>query len=488
MTNIEIRDFATVQGVSDTDFVVLSLYGGSSAKMAVGLFSSNMKADTKPAIKDGIWWIGSTNTEVQAEGKSPEFRKSQLGIEWKYTVEDDAAWKLLVGIEEIRFRFDELTDEQRESIALKFSDLTEEEIAELQKPANDMIAKLEETDRKVGEAEEARVEEFAKLKTESEKATAAAKDTADHPTYVGDDNYVYKWNSVAGTYDRTSVYVRGEAFSISKVYVSIDEMLADRTTQFKEGDFCMINTGDVENPDNAKLYVRTAVGGWDFVVDMSGAIGFTGKTPQMFIGTVSVGSGKASAAVTLTSGGVDSDGNPKYNINYVIPCLAYEDLTEAQIAELQRPASDMIARLEATDNSVKEAEAVRVSAEETRISNEKARTSAEDVRKDAENVRLSSESTRVANENVRLSSEDARRSAENERKTAETERAAAEEARKQAEQERVATDDERKLDYEALKADLVANSQIMLVSESEYEDAVDSGKIDETKLYFAYEE
>ena len=593
MTNIEIRDFATVQGVSDTDFVVLSLYGGSSAKMAVGLFSSNMKADTKPAIKDGIWWIGSTNTEVQAEGKTPEFRKGEMGIEWKYTSETDAAWKLLVGLEEIRFRFEELTPEQRKQVALKFSDLTEAEIAELQKPANDMIAQLKSTDDSVKQAEEARVEEFARLKAESEAATEDAQDTADHPTYAGEDNYMYVWNKETKTYDKSSVYVRGEAFSISKVYVSIDEMLSDRTTQFKEGDFCMINTGDVENPDNAKLYVRTAIGGWDFVVDMSGAIGFTGKTPQMFIGTVTIGSGKASAAVTLTSDGVDSDGNPRYNINYVIPCLAYEDLTEAQIAELQRPASDMIARLEATDNSVKAAEAARVTAEESRvaaesarvqaeqerasaedtrkenedtrianestrkgnedtriaaenvrIANEQGRTaaentrmsnedvriaaedarieaetqraSAEDTRKEnedtriaaenvriaseqervdaeygritAENVRVASENTRIANENVRLSSEDARRSAENGRKAAETERAEAEEARKQAEQERVATDDERKLDYEALKADLVANSQIMLLSESEYEAAVDSGTFDETKLYFAYEE
>lgn len=591
MTNIEIRDFTTVQGVNDTDYVVISLSGGSSAKMAVGLFSSRIKSDTVPSIKDGKWWIGSVNTGVSAEGKTPEFRKGELGLEWKYTA--DTEWKLLVGLEEFRFRFEELTEEQRKMVSLKFSDLTDKEIAELQKPANDMISVLQRTDEDVKAAENARVEEFARLKAESEAATDDAQDTAGHPTYVGADNYVYRWNKDTRTYDKTDVYVRGEAFSIKKVYPSIDAMMADKTTVFKEGDFCLIDTGDVENPDNAKLYVYSAVGSWNFLVDMSGAIGFTGKTPQMFIGSVSIGSGKGSAAVTLSPAGTDTDGNPKYNINYVIPCLAYEDLTAEQIAELQRPANDMIARLLATDNSVKEAEAARVKAEESRVEVEKARVTAEteralsegerksseaeraeaedirirneqervahenirisseqgrvaaentrvdsetqrngseqerisaeeerkaseterkeseevrklseqervsfeterreaeEKRKQAETERAEAEDVRIASEDVRVSSEDSRRTYENDRREAETERAEAETLRKQAEQERVSADNARKEDYEALKADLVANSQIMLVSEQEYEEAVGNGTIDNTKLYFAYEQ
>lgn len=367
MTNIEIREFPLVGTVNESDYVVLSLFGGSSARMAVGLFSSKMKAETVPSIKDGIWWIGTTNTEVPAEGKTPEFRKGTMGIEWKYTTEADSAWKLLVGLEEIRFRYDELTEEQRKELKMTFEDLTPDEIAELQQPAKDMIAVLEKTNADVQQAEDARVKEFAVLKEKSETATEDAQDTADHPTYIGTDNYVYKWNKTAQAYDKTAIYVRGEAFSIKKVYASIDAMLADKSTTFKEGDFCLINTGDVENPDNAKLYVRSAVGSWDFLVDMSGAIGFTGKTPQMFIGTVSIGSGKDSAAVTVTPDGTDTDGNPKYRINYVIPCLAYEDLTPEQIAELQRPANDMIAVLQATDNQVKANEEERIRTEEARV-------------------------------------------------------------------------------------------------------------------------
>lgn len=504
MTNIEIRDFLTVSGVEGTDHVVLSLTGGTSAKMAVGLFQSTLTQKITPSIRDGVWWIGEVDQKVLAEGLTPEFRKSDLGIEWKYTNQPASSWTLLVPISDILFKFDELTEDQRDLIRLKFSDLTDAEIAELQKPANDMIATLEATNASVADAETARVtaeegrveaetarveeeklrveaetgraasaksfaeaedarkenetqrvssenarkdsesarvssentraeneegrisqeearveaekkrvtaessrvsaeedrvDEFARLKAESEAATASAQDTADHPTYVGEDNYVYEWDKTAKTYNKTSVYVRGEAFSIKKVYASIDEMYADTATSFKEGDFCLINTGSVEDEETAQLFVRTAIGGWDFVVDMSGAVGFTGKTPQLTVGAVSVGSGKASAAVTLTPDGTDADGNPQYLINYVIPCLAYEDLTAGQIAELQRPASDMIAELRKTDDAVKQAEALRVSAEENRAE---------------EFVRLKSESeTATSNANTATEEANAARDAAN---------------------------------------------------------------------------
>ena len=135
MANIEIRDFTTVQGVNDGDYVVLSLSGGTSAKMAVGLLISSATTSVVPSIKDSMWWIGNVNTGVVAEGKTPQFRKSNLGIEYKYEPEADTAWRLLVPMSDIKFSFEELSEEQREQISLKYSDLTEEEIGELQRPA-----------------------------------------------------------------------------------------------------------------------------------------------------------------------------------------------------------------------------------------------------------------------------------------------------------------------------------------------------------------
>lgn len=283
------------------------------------------------------------------------------------------------------------------------------------------------------DAESARVDEFTRLAEESAAATASANDTADHPTYIGNDNYVYRWNKEMQTYDKTDIYVRGEAFSIKKVYSSIDEMLSDSVNEFKEGDFCLIDTGDVENPDNAKLYVRSEVGSWDFLVDISGAIGFTGKTPQIFVGDVTVGSGRNSVAVTLSPDGVDTDGNPKYRYNFIIPCLAYEDLTAEQIAELQKPATDVLEQMIATRDELNENEDARKAAEQERVDAESVRISSEDTRKENENARISGENGRVANELIRTEAEDIRVESENTRNSNEQARIINERERANAE-------------------------------------------------------
>lgn len=158
----------------------------------------------------------------------------------------------------------------------------------------------------------------------AQDAADNANDTAEHPTYIGQDHYVYKWNKTTSSYDKTDIYTKGDAFSIKKVYSSVAELEADAdNTGIAEGDFVLVNTGDVENPDNAKLYVKTksdaGVYSYEFLVDMSGAIGFTGKTPQFSMGTISTLEAGSSATATVSEDGVDSDGNPKYKINFAIP-------------------------------------------------------------------------------------------------------------------------------------------------------------------------
>lgn len=153
----------------------------------------------------------------------------------------------------------------------------------------------------------------------ADTAAANANDTAEHSTYIGTDHYVYKWNKTAQAYDKTDIYCKGDAFSIKKVYASVANMEADKSNpDIAEGDFVLVNTGDVEDPDNAKLYVK-ADGDFEFLVDMSGAIGFTGKTPQFSMGTVTTLEAGASAIVTVSDDGTDDGGNPKYKINFAIP-------------------------------------------------------------------------------------------------------------------------------------------------------------------------
>lgn len=144
-------------------------------------------------------------------------------------------------------------------------------------------------------------------------ATDNAKSVSDHPGYIGDDYHVYTWDYVTGAYNKTDTVLRPEGFSIFKTYATIAAMNAD-LTNVPEGKFVLINTNDVEQTDNAKLYVRGA-SSFEYLVDMSGAIGFTGKTPQITIGTVT--SGQTSSA-TLSPDGTDSGGNPKFKLNLVI--------------------------------------------------------------------------------------------------------------------------------------------------------------------------
>lgn len=256
---------------------------------------------------------------------------------------------------------------------------------ELERESNESARKTSEQERAAAEnqrataetgrdnAEKARVTEFSKIKTDAEKATGDAisatgktneatqnanaataaanqaaieanksaenaegkaqaaqvaannaNDTAEHPTYIGQDHYVYKWDKTTSSYDKTDIYTKGDAFSIKKVYASVAELEADtNNTGIAEGDFVLVNTGDVENPDNAKLYVKAksdaGVYSYEFLVDMSGAIGFTGKTPQFSMGTISTLEAGSSATATVSEDGVDSDGNPKYKINFAIP-------------------------------------------------------------------------------------------------------------------------------------------------------------------------
>lgn len=179
-------------------------------------------------------------------------------------------------------------------------------------------------------ANQAAIEANKSAENADAKAQAAqvaadnANDTAEHPTYIGQDHYVYKWNKTTSSYDKTDIYTKGDAFSIKKVYASVAELEADANNAgIAEGDFVLVNTGDVENPDNAKLYIKAksdaGVYSYEFIVDMSGAIGFTGKTPQFSMGTISTLEAGSSATATVSEDGVDSDGNPKYKINFAIP-------------------------------------------------------------------------------------------------------------------------------------------------------------------------
>lgn len=71
MENIDIKDFSSVSAVNDTDNILLARSGGSHGKMQVSLFKKAVIEGLSPNIRDGVWYVGDKNLNVQAEGKTP---------------------------------------------------------------------------------------------------------------------------------------------------------------------------------------------------------------------------------------------------------------------------------------------------------------------------------------------------------------------------------------------------------------------------------
>lgn len=128
----------------------------------------------------------------------------------------------------------------------------------------------------------------------------------------------------------------GEAFTIYKTYASIALMEAD-VDNVPEGKFVIIDTGDVNDEDNAKVYLKGETS-FSFIIDMSGTTGIQGpqgiqgeqgpqgeqgiQGPQGPQGEPGTGSGKRTATVQLIYKGstwwqwleigdrIDSDNSP----------------------------------------------------------------------------------------------------------------------------------------------------------------------------------
>lgn len=68
---MDIKDFQSVSAVADADNVLLSRSGGTHGKMRVSLFKQAVMQGLTPRIQDEVWYVGDTNTGVQARGKTP---------------------------------------------------------------------------------------------------------------------------------------------------------------------------------------------------------------------------------------------------------------------------------------------------------------------------------------------------------------------------------------------------------------------------------
>ena len=254
--------------------------------------------------KDILWKQGANGAwqnllEIEKlrgpKGEKPIFRKLNGTLQMKYEGEPDSAYVDIFDREELKMKFSDLTPAEVDQLKLHFSDLTEADKAELMNPATDAAKEVrEKMDVITGEASlvnqdltssvnvlkqklttDAEIvsqnltNEVSELKEQAETvisetnaakqgaidATEKAQSVSEHPGYIGRDYHVYVWDYVMETYNKTDTVLRPEGFSIYRTYPSVETMEAD-LTDVPEGKFVLINTNDVEVPDNAKLYVR----------------------------------------------------------------------------------------------------------------------------------------------------------------------------------------------------------------------------------------
>lgn len=405
-TETKINDIASQLStasrlVVSTDFFWVYTASGLQVKIPAEFVRAYLANGIKPSINaNGNWEIDGKDLGVAAKGKTPQFRGGTMGIEVSY--DDGKTWTQAVAYTDMNPDLTALVEAYNKVIQGEAGRVKAE------------TARVEAEKARVA-AENKRETDFSASKKACDDATAKANSTYSHPPYVDKDGYYYKWNVTTSSYNKTDVNLTGKAFQIKKVFASVSAMNATDVNTFAENDFILINTANVEDADNAKLYVvalnEQGRKFYSYLVDMSGFRGFTGKTPQFLIGNVTTLAENANATASVSASGTDTAGNPVYKLNLGIPKgirLRFADLTDSDKAELMKPATDAAAASKtqtaackkATDNANTQ-ETARQKAETTRNLNETTRQKQETARQEAETTRNNNETARKTAETKR---------------------------------------------------------------------------------------
>lgn len=88
--------------------------------------------------------------------------------------------------------------------------------------------------------------------------------------------YVFNSNVLTWTLKGNIMGAKGEPFAVAKTYASVSAMNTGYASDgVKQGQFVIVETGDVQDPDNAKLYVK-GTKNYEYITDLSGAQGIKG--------------------------------------------------------------------------------------------------------------------------------------------------------------------------------------------------------------------
>ena len=392
---------------ADSKGRIIKVYNHDIEKWVV-LFDVSKDDYVPPFIgSNGNWWVDNRDTGVKATAETPYIGDND---HW-FTYDPINKVYVDTGIEARGLSAYDI------AVKLGFKGSEQDWIDSLSKASEDAaIAALDAANKANEAADKANqaVTDIEGIVDDAVAATDKAEEIASNPPKIVDgDWWIYDYDTKQ--YVNTGIAAIGDAFTYKKEYPSVEAMEADwGTADVKLGEYVLINTNDVEDPDDAKVYLKTQEG-WKFIVDLSGMQGIQGWSAY---------------EVAVKHGFVGTE--------------------EEWVQSLKQPALDAAAealdakaQVEATEQAVKEAEALRVAAEQGRVANERTRTIDENTRRANESARQTWETQRREAEDTRIAAEISRKSEEEIRKTNEANRVSAESSRASAETLRASAEAER---------------------------------------------
>lgn len=336
---------------ADSKGRIIKVYNRDIEKWVV-LFDVSKDDYVPPFIgSNGNWWVDNRDTGVKATAETPYIGEND---HW-FTYDPINKVYVDTGIEARGLSAYDI------AVKLGFEGSEQDWIDSLSKASEDAaIAALDAANKANEAADKANqaVEEIEGIVDDAIAATDKAEEIASNPPKIVDNDWwIYDYDTKQ--YVNTGIAAIGDAFTYKKEYPSVEAMEADwGTADVKLGEYVLINTNNVEDPDDAKVYLKTQEG-WKFIVDLSGMQGIQGWSAY---------------EVAVKHGFVGTE--------------------EEWVQSLKQPALDAAAealeakaQVEATEQAVKEAETARDTAEQERVSNEATRQANEAIRETQEAAR-----------------------------------------------------------------------------------------------------
>ena len=188
---------------------------------------------------NGNWWIDNRDTGVSASGKSP-------------IIGENGNWWI----------FDPALNEYADTGATAYGKTAYEYAVE-----QGYTGTEEDFGRMLAEVPNA--------VKDAKQAIKDSKEVLQNPPKIVDGNW-YIYDYAKDTYQDSGINAVGDAFVIVKTYPSIQAMQDDyNNPEVKAGQFVMIDTGNVENEEDSRLYLKGNTE-WKFISDLSGAQGIQG--------------------------------------------------------------------------------------------------------------------------------------------------------------------------------------------------------------------